>query len=250
VLTLTAATGALLATHSWGNSHWARTANPFTLKLGDNLSSNWDAYLATTTSDWSQSSVMDTVIVAGKTTGRRCRPTAGEAEVCNASYGNTGWLGVAQIWASGSHITHGIVKVNDTYFNTATYNTPSWRNLVMRKEAGHIFGLGHNDEDFNTTNGTCMDYSNNPEPNQHPNFHDYQMLESIYAHLDSSTTVASAPPPAMMNLDPEGPGQWGKLMKSSKNGLKEYDELDFGNGHRIITAVTWVNGEARGKGRD
>ena len=33
------------ATHSWGSYHWARTLNPFTLKLGDNVSSIWDAYL-------------------------------------------------------------------------------------------------------------------------------------------------------------------------------------------------------------
>ncbi|MGH9581037.1 MAG: hypothetical protein ACRD2R_08590, partial [Terriglobales bacterium] len=88
---------ALYATHSWGGYHWARTANPFTLKLGDNLTSNWDPYLATASSDWSISSVLDTVIVAGRTTGRKCRPTSGRVEVCNATYGNNGWLGLAQI---------------------------------------------------------------------------------------------------------------------------------------------------------
>ena len=41
------------ASHSWGSYHWARTSNPFTLKLGDNVSSVWDSYLATTASDWS-----------------------------------------------------------------------------------------------------------------------------------------------------------------------------------------------------
>ncbi len=30
---------ALLATHSWGGYHWARTTSQFTLKLGDNLTS-------------------------------------------------------------------------------------------------------------------------------------------------------------------------------------------------------------------
>ena len=32
------------ATHTWGNFHWARQSNPFTLRLGDNLSSTWDSY--------------------------------------------------------------------------------------------------------------------------------------------------------------------------------------------------------------
>jgi len=53
------------ANHSWGGYHWARTANPFTLKLGDNVSASWDAVLGTTSSDWSKSSVLDTTIVAG-----------------------------------------------------------------------------------------------------------------------------------------------------------------------------------------
>ena len=33
------------ANHSWGGYHWARTANPFTIKAGDNVDSSWDAYL-------------------------------------------------------------------------------------------------------------------------------------------------------------------------------------------------------------
>src|SRR5688572_31754287 len=53
----------------------------------------------------------------------KCRPTAGRIEVCNAAYGNNGWLGIAQIWISGAHITQGTTKLNDTYFNTDTYNT-------------------------------------------------------------------------------------------------------------------------------
>ncbi|TFD09386.1 hypothetical protein E3T29_04385 [Cryobacterium sp. TMT1-66-1] len=46
------------ANHSWGGYHWARTSNPFTLKLGDNVTSAWDSYLATTSSDWTQSHVL------------------------------------------------------------------------------------------------------------------------------------------------------------------------------------------------
>src|SRR5262245_21978142 len=62
------------ANHSWNGYHWARTSNPFTLKLGDNVSSAWDPILATTSSDWSQSTVLNTTIVAGGTSPRSCRP--------------------------------------------------------------------------------------------------------------------------------------------------------------------------------
>ena len=180
------------ADHSWGGYHWARTSNPFNLKLGDNVSATWDSYLATTSSDWSASStLLSTTVVAGKTKPKVCRATSGRVEVCSERYGANGWLGIATVWASGTHITKGTVKVNDTYFNTSTYNTPAWRNLVMCQEVGHTLGLDHQDEDFgNPPLGTCMDYTSDPTPNQHPNQHDYDQLEAIYEHLDSTTTIA------------------------------------------------------------
>jgi hypothetical protein len=241
--------GVAFASHSWGSYHWARTANPFTLKLGGNVTAAWDSYLSTTSADWSLSSVLDTIIVAGQ--GRKnCRATAGRVEVCNAKYGNNGWLGIAQIWAIGSHITQGTVKLNDTYFNTATYNTPAWRNLVTCQEVGHTFGLNHQDEDFsNLPLGTCMDYSNNPNPNQHPNTHDYEQLELIYAHLDTTTTVGASVSGASSTEEGEDrnePKQWGKLIRgSAEKGVALY-ELNLGNGKTIFTHVIWADGEPRG----
>ncbi len=136
-LAFAAFTSAASAMHSWSNYHWARTANPFTVNLGDNVDSTWDSYLTTTSSDWSQSSVLDTPKVTGGTSPKSCRPTSGRVEVCNARYGGTGWLGLAQIWVIGGHISQGVAKMNDTYFNTAKYNTPAWRNSVMCQEVGH-----------------------------------------------------------------------------------------------------------------
>jgi hypothetical protein len=240
MLTLAALASPASANHSWGNYHWARTSNPFTLKLGDNLSSNWKSYLGTTSSDWSKSTVLDTTIVAGQSSNKRCRATTGRVEVCNGAYGNNGWLGVAQIWASGSHITQGTVKVNDTYFNTSTYNTSAWRNLVMCQEVGHTFGLDHQDENFNNANlGTCMDYTNNPGTNQHPNQHDYDQLQTIYAHLDSTTTVGSMPAD-VAGADLSAPNQWGKIIKRSADGRGALYLRDFGRGHKVFTFVYWV----------
>ena len=83
--------------------------------------------------------------------------------------------------------------MNDTYFNTHKYNTPAWRQMVMCQEVGHTFGLDHQDENFDNANlGTCMDYTNDPSTNQHPNQHDYDELALIYKHLDSTTTVGTA----------------------------------------------------------
>jgi hypothetical protein len=246
-LTLAVGGATAYADHSWGGYHWARTSNPFTLKVGDNVSSAWDPYLNEAISDWSASSVLDLVNVpGGGGRPRQCRPTAGRIEACNERYGNTGWLGIAQIWLSGSHITQAITKLNDTYFNTATYNTPAWRRLVTCQEIAHDFGLDHQDEDFNNVNlGTCMDYTSNPESNQHPDDHDFAELEAIYAHGDSTSTIgASLPknmPPAMGDIDFDSPGQWGQLVRSSRNGRVEVFEQDFGGGHKVVTHVFWAD---------
>ena len=231
------------ASHTWGNYHWARQSNPFTLKLGDNVSAAWDAYLVTTSSDWSLSSILDTIIVSGQ--GRKnCRPTAGRVEVCNARYGKNGWLGIAQIWVNGDHITQGVTKMNDTYFNTPTYNTPAWRNLVLCQEVGHTLGLDHQDENFSNPNlGTCMDYTNDPESNQHPNAHDYEQLELIYAHLDSTTTIGSnVSPQAKDDVESaDGPPQWGKVLRKDGKGRASLYEHDLGSGHKVFTFVFWAD---------
>src|SRR5687768_2683013 len=132
----------LLASHSWNGYHWARTSNPFTLEVGDNVAGAWDARLDEALADWNISTVLDLAGVQGGTRPRTCKPTAGRIEVCNAGYGANGWLGIAQIWITGGqHITQGVAKMNDTYFDTATYNTYSWRQLVMCQEIAHAFGL-------------------------------------------------------------------------------------------------------------
>jgi len=240
----------VVAHHSWGGYHWARTANPFTLKAGDNVSSVWDGHLDVAISDWSQSSVLDLTEVAGRTRPRNCRPTAGQIEVCSNRYGKTGWLGVAQIWITGSHITQGTVKVNDTYHNNPPYNTSAWRQFVMCQEIGHTLGLAHQDEDFGNANlGTCMDYGDptGDSAQEHPNAHDFDQLELIYAHLDSTTTVGaqlpSGTPPAMGQIDFDTPGQWGRLVRASRDGrLHEY-EVDFGRGHKVVTRVFWADAQ-------
>ena len=245
--------GSTSADHAWSNYHWARTTPSFTLLTGDNVDSKWDAYLDEAIDDWNQSRVITLQKTAGSTKPRQCRATTGRIEACNAAYGFNGWLGVAQIWVNGSHITKGITKLNDSYFNTSTYNTPAWRRLVTCQEIAHDFGLDHQDETFDNPNlGSCMDYTNDPDgppSNEHPNAHDYDMIETIYAHTDSSTTVGAASTPsgapaAMNQIDFDGPGQWGRLVRSSRNGRVQVYELDFGRGNRVITHVFWADPQA------
>ena len=231
------------ANHSWGGYHWARTSNPFTLKLGDNVSTTWDSALNTASADWTQSTVLNTTVVAGTVNPKTCKPTTGMVQVCNSTYGNNGWLGIAGISITGgTHITKGYVKLNDTYFNTAQYNTSAWRALVTCQEVGHTFGLDHQDENFGNPNlGTCMDYTNDPSTNQHPNAHDYAELETIYAHLDSTSTVGQALPGAGAAAVGDNPASWGKLVAgSATKGFGIYVR-DFGQGNLFVTHVFWAN---------
>ena len=234
----------LLANHSWNGYHWARQSNPFTVKLGNNVGSLWQTSLTNASADWSQSTVLDTSIVTGGTRPRNCRPTSGRDEVCSASYGNTGWLGLAQIWlTSGNHIAQGIVKLNDTYFSPGSqYDTASWCALVTCQEIGHTFGLDHQDTNFNNANlGTCMDYTNDPSTNQHPNAHDYAELDIIYSHLDGTTTIGqSVTGSAFPDIDTSDPRNWGQLKKLSPDGRTAIYELDLGGGRKIVTFVIYA----------
>ena len=213
------------AAHSWGDYHWARTSTPFALHLDNNLTTaEWQAIGAGVSTDWTASSVMDTPLSAPKTDNKRCKASSGRVEVCNGKYGFTGWLGVAQIWLSGSHIVQATAKVNDSYFNSLAYSSTNKRH-VLCQEVGHAFGLGHVDEsgaDFDT----CMDYSEALD-NPSPNAHDYQQLETIYRHLDGSSTLATT------------------SSSSSRAGLRRVrDNLwveDLGNGKKRFVWVHWTD---------
>lgn len=255
------------ASHSWGNYHWARTSNPFTLRVVDAVSPTWDPYLDEAIADWTSSTVLNLTRDGTGTNPKKCTAIAGKILACSATYGQRGWLGLASIWASGSHITQATTKVNDTYFNTATYNTPAWRRLVMCQEIAHDFGLDHQDEGFGPPNlGTCMDYTNDPDgggdygpSNEHPNAHDYDQIETIYGHLDSSSTVASsatatdfgirpvggrpAAPGASANDPGDSPSEWGAAVHRDGQGRPDVYVLNLGNGQRKITHVTWAIGE-------
>lgn len=234
------------ATHSWGGYHWARTSNPFTLKVGDNLTTaDWKGQLTTANADWTTSTVMDLTVLAG-TSSKRCSMVAGTVQVCNGTYGNNGWLGLASInITGGTHITQGSAKMNDSYFNTATYNNPNERLHVMCQEVGHTFGLDHQSTDGSSQN-TCMDYFSNTGANAtsllstHPNPHDYAELDTVYAHLDSSTTIGAAASPSTHAEVGNDRSTWGTEVERGVHGEFSIFVRNFANGEQVITHVTWA----------
>jgi hypothetical protein len=221
------------ASHSWGTYHWARTSNPFTIKLGDNMSSSWDPLLARASSDWTRSNVLDTVVVPGQAKGK-CRPTAGRVEVCNGNYGFNGWLGIAQIWINSSHITQGTARMNDSYLGSG-YSTTNKQHVICQ-EIGHTFGLDHQDESGADLN-TCMDYANaldNPSPNQH----DYDQLATIYAHLDSFSTVGTAPATGLAGSEHASPVAVERFDRVASSTIVER----YADASELVTHVFWALG--------
>lgn len=238
--------GNVAASHSWGGYHWARTSNPFTVKVVDSNTSDWDSMKNDAIVDWSQSTVLNLLNEAGDSSSnarKRCVMISGKIHSCNAAYGNNGWLGLASINISGGHITQGSSKMNDSYFSSSAYNATNRRH-VMCQELGHTIGLGHQDES-GADLGTCMDYAralDNPSPNSH----DYAQLVTIYGgHLDSTTTIAfmSSPGSSAGNRfenESDEPHTWGRMVSQSVNGRSSTYLREYWDGTKRAIHVFWT----------
>mgnify|MGYP001601360272 FL=1 len=240
------------ATHSWGGYHWAHTTPQFTLKLGDNMtSSSWKSHLANASSDWNSPDLFGatftpllTAVTAGQSK-RNCSMVKGTTQVCNGKYGNNGWLGLATIYITGgTHITQGSAKMNDTYFNTATYNNPNEKRHVVCQEIAHTFGLDHQSVN-GSSQDPCMDYFSNTGANAtstlstRPNTHDFEELNIIYAHLDSTTTIAASTASSAADIT-DDPSSWGQLVRQSGNGRSSVYERHNADGSLTLTHVYWT----------
>ncbi len=248
------------ATHSWGGYHWAGNGSNLTLKINTAITPQWATSVNTAISDWNATNELTLTSAPSSANRKKCSPIAGQILVCNDSYGQRGWLGIASIWLSNGHISQGTTKLNDSYFNQAQYNTPAWRSLVACQEIGHDFGLDHQDEGFGPPNlGTCMDYTNDPDgggaygpSNEHLNAHDSGMLSTIYNHDDGFTTATAStnfgiravgqPTPATPPSDSSGdsPREWGRAIHSDGRGRPDVFVKDFGSGRKVITHVFWA----------
>jgi len=247
VAILIANAGPVEASHAWSTYHWATTAKPFTLQLGNNMAPGWTSYLSVASSDWSAATggnPLRTTLVTGAGK-KRCGAVSGRVEVCNGNYGQNGWLGLAQIWLSNGHIVQGTTKMNDSYFNLSTYNNPNEKLHVVCQEVGHTFGLDHQSTDGSSQN-TCMDYFSNTGANAsstlstHPNAHDYDELALIYSHNDgyNSYTMAAAAPVLGLGGAAGADGHGTPAGASKARG--SWYVQDLGNGRALVTHVYWA----------
>jgi hypothetical protein len=159
----------------------------------------------------------------------------------------------------------GITKLNDTYFDTSTYNKPAWRALVTCQEIGHDYGLGHQDENFETDLTTsCMDYTKWPAGNEHPDQHDLDQLTVIYNHLETAAAGtessvsrqgqtrgqgrAQEVDPAVLQAESgDTPTSWGRPVEFTADGRPHVYVEQVSPAVRKVTHVFWaVDEEHRG----
>ena len=257
------------ANHGWSSYHWSRSCGtcPATIQIIDTTTvtnTNWPDHLAKSVfgdpsnpntanrGGWNDSVVLDLSIVKG-TSGKKCNAVAGKVVVCNNTYGRNGWLGLAQIWLSGGHISQGTTKVNDTYFAGGAYPNTEKRH-VMCQEVGHDFGLGHTSEN-GTSQNTCMDYYANQSDSDWtstgPNSHDFAQLETQHhwgtanakVELFGDATANALRIPAFVEgIELEHPWQWGTPIEFGPDGTPVTFRLKLEtnhNGHDEILTHTY-----------
>ena len=266
-----------MADHSWGNYHWPINGTNQQFQVLTKLNAPyWQQWVNEAVADWDGSDpdlgtytdYLNPVLSGtATTTARKCDPTVGKVTVCGDAYGYRGWLGIATIWASGNHITQATTKLNESYHNSGTYSSDAWRQLVTCQEIGHDFGLGHQNEDFNTDlTDSCMEYTSDETNNRTPDGHDYQHLQTIYdAHAAETSGgtdggggsggpgggkgpnkqdaftfrqvgQANASPSAVISDD------WGAAVGYDAHGRPNVFVQEVRQGFKKITHVTWVPG--------
>ena len=90
-----------------------------------------------------------------------------------------------------------------------------------------------------------MDYFSNTGLNAtstlstRPNLHDFEQLNSIYNHLDNTSTVAFRSVASLASDVNENPNSWGEHMAEFSRGQSAYYKKIHTDGSITITHVYW-----------
>jgi len=243
------------ARHQWRKYAWAWDGTPLAMTIYDNTSGDWGPRVIKASVDWNESKSINGSVVKGS--NPQCDFIGGQIHVCNDNYGSNGWLGLASITINGNEITAGWTKLNDYYFDRnpagSGYNTDIWRQLVTCQEIGHDYGLGHQNENFNSNvTDSCMEYTSTPtEVDMTPDAHDYEQLELMYptgAGTGDGGGDTGGPPACKGRGCKQGagfavghtPDSWGTPIDFLPNGKPFMYERTLSNGTKIVTHVTWT----------
>lgn len=173
-------------TYAWKSNLVQPNNGGLHLELQNALDDTWQEEFAVAVSDWEESPAL-TLSPVRVDVDHTCKRVDGVQVVCNANFGETGWVGINENEiASGGIIMSSVSKMNEFYLRNADYDH---RRYTMCHEIGHGLGLPHTDENpYNTNLGNCLDYTDSPGSNLLPGDVNFNKLRGMYLQGNRRTS--------------------------------------------------------------
>lgn len=165
------------ATTSWKRKYVQPDNGGLHLTLQNALDDTWQQEFKLAVADWNESPAL-TLTTQRVAVDHSCEPVEGVMVVCNANFGDTGWVGINENAIQSGVIIESVSKMNEFYLRNANF---AHRRFTMCHELGHGFGLPHTDENpYNRNLGDCLDYTDDPEENLYPGEVNFAKVADLY----------------------------------------------------------------------
>jgi predicted Zn-dependent protease len=164
-------------TYNWNPDFVYPSDGGLRLTLQNALDDTWQGEFEAAVSDWQESDAL--VLTAERVeVDYNCNRIDGVMVVCNANFGETGWVGINENAIMDNIIVSSVAKMNEYYLRNADFDH---RRYTMCHEIGHGFGLPHTDENqYNANIGNCLDYTDSPSTNMYPGDVNMAKLREMY----------------------------------------------------------------------
>lgn len=164
-------------TYVWREEYIHPDEGGLHLMLLNALDDTWQDEFYDAVADWKDSTALD-LETQRVEVDHNCTRVDGVMVVCNANFGDTGWVGINENELWDNVIYSSVAKMNEYYLRNSNY---AHRRYTMCHEIGHGFGLPHTDENpYNSDKGNCLDYTTTPQNNLYPGKVNYQRLHGMY----------------------------------------------------------------------
>jgi len=176
----------------WNEKYIKRDKGGLHITLVNSLDDKWQKEFEVAVADWSESDALTLSVEVLPvdpewSKEKKCARQQGKQVVCNANFGETGWVGINENEVSNNRIISSVAKMNEYYLRNANFYH---RRFTMCHELGHGFGLPHTDENpYNKNLGNCLDYTDDPEENLLPGEVNFNALNQVYVSQEPTRSL-------------------------------------------------------------